>query len=253
MRAVDRRVRVPRIGQIVGLTGAPPPSDYPRGPGLSVRRTTYPGGFHLSARRSLPFCRSENSPSGQSDHFFAFEMHSRRSAGDSARIRSGFAFREKDHRSRQITEIFCKTRKYLLSSWRQGGVSDAAWRPFRFFFCAFSRPARMSDRPRAGDPSMHRPARRAPLHDARSRPASGHGASASMDSEAAILRWLEPDETGACLSRGRAGFSRPRALVVPRARPTTTGASRFERAAHPLPSPSPVASLPQAPRSSRAC
>ena len=66
-----------------------------------------------------------------------------------------------------------------------------------------------------------------------------------MDSEAAILRWLEPDETGARVSRGRAGFSRPRALVVPRARPTTTRPSRFERALTPSPPASPSLPFPR--------
>ena len=153
-----------------------------------------------------------------------------------------------------LRDLFAKSAN-ILSSWRQGGVSDAAWRPFRFFFCAFSRsaPRGCPTDPRAGDPSVASVARRAPLHDARSRPASLHGASASMDSEAAILRWLEPDETGACLSRGRAGFSRPRALVVPRAAQPRPPPSRFERALTPSPPRAPVASLPQAPRSSRAC
>lgn len=152
-------------------------------------------------------------------HFFAFEIPSRSSAGDSARIRSGFACREKNTVRAKSTRSFCKICKYLVSlapRWRFGCRGCP-------FFCAFSPLEPRADvRPTARAATRGFVARRAPLPDARSRPASLHGASASMDSEAAILRWLEPDETGACLSRGRAGFSRPRALVVPLARPTTT-------------------------------
>ena len=101
------------------------------------------------------------SPRGQSGHFFTFEMHRRRFGEDS--LRSGFAFREKDHRSRQIFEIFLQNPQISCPVGAKVAFRMPRGVPFRFFFCAFSTisPARMSDRPRARATRRWHPSRAA--------------------------------------------------------------------------------------------
>ena len=166
MRAVDRRVWVPRIGQIVGLTGVPPrriirsDKEYPRDARFFIRKIpSYPraaASLFVGRRNFFIPARTVWSPFCFRNAFFWY------SAGDSARIRSGFAFREKKHRSRQIFEIFLQNPQISCPVGAKVSIRMPRGVPFGSFFVLFlvHSPARMSDRPRAR--ATRRGTRRAP-------------------------------------------------------------------------------------------
>lgn len=183
-------------------------------------------------------------------HFFAFEIPSRSSAGDSARIRSGFACREKNTVRAKSTRSFCKICKYLVSlapRWRFGCRGCP-------FFCAFSplEPARMSDRPRArrlvasSRAARHSPTRGAVPRRCTARRRRWTPRRRYCDGSSPTRRVRVSREDA------RGSLARARSSSLSRAQPRRSP-SRFERALTPSPPRAPVASLPQAPRSSRAC
>ena len=220
-------------------------------------------GLSVRTHDSIPFIRASQPPFFSSENFFYHRadslvtfLLSKCIGGDSARIRSGFAFREKEHRSRQIFEIFLQNPQISCPVGAKVAFRMPRGVPFRFFFCAFSTysPARMSDRPRARATRRWHPSRAA-------RHSTTRGA-VPRRCTARRRRWTPRRRycDGSSPTRrvrvsredARGSLARARSSSLARAQPRPSP-SRFERALTPSPPRAPVASLPQAPRSSRAC